>query len=229
MIGSMKTTKTPKPNSKAAAKKRAGFTLIELLAVILIIGILMTFLVPRILGAVEQANVTACKANMKEIFNGLMEYHTKYHRIPKHSGVRFFGSLVRDEVFEAVESDVRRLTCPAVEISFLELGNYPPEEWFTRDNFDIVDGGWSAYAGRDLDNYPLKKFPASGKEALVADDNDGGEMNHKTTTVILWGNGAVGTIEIVNLKDDGTLDPDETLVTVGPDSPVDALQKLSLD
>ena len=209
-------------------RSRAGFTLIELLAVILIIGILMTFLVPRILGAVEQANVTACKANMKEIFNGMMEYKTKYNRLPKHSGVRFFGSLVRDEVFEAVESDVKRLTCPGVEISFLELSNFPPEEWFTRDSFDIVDGGWSSYAGRDLDNYPLKKFPASGKEPLVADDNDGG-MNHTTTTVVLWANGSVTTYELVLLKDEGIIDVEETSLTVGPDSPVEALQKLSLD
>ena len=54
-------------------------------------------------------------------------------------------------------------------------------------------------------------------------------MNHETTTVILWANGSVGTIEIVELKDDGTIDPDETVLTVGPDSPVEALQKLSLD
>ena len=39
---------------------RAGFTLIELLAVILIIGILMVFLIPRIPVAINQARVTSC-------------------------------------------------------------------------------------------------------------------------------------------------------------------------
>ena len=209
---------------------RAGFTLIELLAVILIIGILMTFLVPRIIGAVDQAKVTACKANMNEIFKGMIEYHSKYRRLPRHSGVRFFASLVRDEVFEAEESDVRRLTCPAVELSFLEGGqtDVPLEEWFIRDNFDLLDGYWSAYAGRDLDNYPLKKFPAGNSEVLVADDNQDG-MNHETTTVVLLGGGTVTTYELVLLKDDGTIDPEEEILIVGPDSPVEKLQKLSLD
>ena len=211
-------------------KLRAGFTLIELLAVILIMGILMTFLVPRIIGAVNQAKVTACKANMNEIFKGMMEYHTKYSRLPKHSGVRFFGSLVRDEIFEASESDVRRLTCPAVELSFLEGGEsgVPIEEWFARDNFDMLDGYWSAYAGRDTDNFPLKKFPGSNNEALVADDNDGG-MNHETTTVVLWAGGTVTTYENVLLKDEGLLDPEEIELLVGPDSPIEKIQKLSLD
>ena len=217
--------KNPKNSS------RAGFTLIELLAVILIMGILMTFLVPRIIGAVNQAKVTACKANMNEIFKGMIEYHSKYRRLPKHSGVRFFGSLVRDEVFEANESDVRRLTCPAVELSFLEGGQseVPLEDWFTRDNFDLLDGYWSAYAGRDTDNHPLKKFPAGNSEVLVADDNDQGGMNHETTTVVLFGGGSVMTYELVLLKDEGLLDPEETVLLVGPDSPVEKLQKLSLD
>lgn len=216
-------------------RSRAGFTLIELLAVILIIGILMTFLVPRILGAVEQANVTACKANMKEIFSGMMEYKAKYgHAINNdgknginRSGVRFFGCLVREEIFESVESDVKRLTCPGVEYHPVQ-NDYDIEEWFTRENWGNVTGDFSSYAGRDVNNYRLRKFPGSGTEALVADDNDDG-MNHKTTTVVLWANGSVTTYELVELKDEGLIDPEETILIVGPDSPVDALQKLSLD
>ncbi len=56
---------------------RAGFTLVELLAVILIIGILATFLVPKIPEVINSANVTACKANMKEIGNGLLIHRNK--------------------------------------------------------------------------------------------------------------------------------------------------------
>ena len=169
---------------------RAGFTLIELLAVVMIIGILMMFLLPRIGTALDATKVTACKLNMTEIWKGMLAYDMKYDKIPKHSGVRFFGSLVRDEVFEVVESDARRLTCPGVKISFLEgPADLPMEEWFTRDNFDFVDGGYSAYAGRDLHNHPLKQFPTKNTEVLIADDNDGG-MNHETTTVVLWGGAA---------------------------------------
>ncbi len=38
---------------------RAGFTLIELLAAMLILGILMAFLIPKIPEAIEQAKITA--------------------------------------------------------------------------------------------------------------------------------------------------------------------------
>jgi hypothetical protein len=62
----------------------------------------------------------------------------------------------------------------------------------------------------------------------VADDNDGG-MNHRTTTVVLYADGNVGTFEIADLEDDGTLMEDEALLIVGPDSPLLVLRKLSLD
>jgi len=41
--------------------------------------------------------------------------------------------------------------------------------------------------------------------------------------------GAVKTYEIATLKEEGLLDSEEDLLIVGPESPVEALQKLSLD
>ena len=46
---------------------------------------------------------------------------------------------------------------------------------------------------------------------------------------MLFGDGAVETIEIAELKDLGLLADDEDYFAVGPDSPDKALQKLSLD
>lgn len=215
---------------RTVASLRAGFTLLELMVVILIISILATFLVPRITSAVERAEVTACQANLQEIGRGFIEYRTKYSRLPKGSGVAFFTGLISDRVWDSSKSTAKRMFCPAVDRSALEpdqLG-LPLEDWY-KDSA-AVTGAWSSYAGRDSARHPLKKFPGDAKEAIVADDNDGG-ANHGTTTNVLWGDNSVIAIELLDLKNDGTIPDLEGIefLTVGPDSPVEALRKLTLD
>jgi len=211
-------------------ERRAGFTLIELLAVILIIGILMVYLLPKIPEAIDKAKVTACKANMGEIRNGLIMYSDTYHTMPNESGVKFFASLIYKGVWDDTESSAKRLTCPAVDNSSLAIGSIPDaKEWYK--NKDMLDGTYSAYAGRDMKLSPLKRFPGSGTEAIVADDNDGSteEGNHRTATVVLYADGSVGTHEIFKLRDEGKVDKETKVLKVGPDSPIPELQKLSLN
>ncbi len=205
---------------------RAGFTLVELLAVILIISILMVFLLPKIPEAIDSARVVACKRNLSGIFEGLSIYQQKYERAPNESGVRFFAVLISRGVWENDESRAKTLTCPGVDMGSLAIGDIPPEEWFS--DLEVIDGSYSSYAGRDCKNYPLRKFPGSAKIAIVADDNDGG-MNHRTTTNVLYSSGNVKTFEIFELREQGIIGPDEDLLVVGPESPVEELQPLSLD
>lgn len=207
-------------------RARRGFTLIEILAVMVIIGILGFYLVRNLPDYFDTAEVRACSENLHELHAGMMFYKTKYDRIPSESGVAFFAELVAKGAMSNTKTNARRLTCPAVDVGALAVRDLPPQEWWT--DLDAVDGTWSAYAGRDCDRHPLRKFPGDGNEPLMADDNDGG-MNHRTTTNVLYTDGSVQTFELFEERDRGTVGEDEDLLLVGPDSPIDDLQKLSLD
>lgn len=214
-----------RPLPGARALRRLGFTLIEILAVMVIIGILAFFLVRNLPDYFDAAEVRACSSNLSELHTGMMLYKSKYDRIPSRSGVAFFAELVSRGAMTSTKTNARRLTCPGVDIGSLAIRDLPPEEWWK--DVELVDGTWSAYAGRDCDQYPLRKFPGEGKEPLVADDNDGG-MNHRTTTNVLYADGSVQTFELFVERENGLVGPEEPLL-VGPDSPIEDLRKLSLD
>ena len=205
---------------------RAAFTLVELLAVIAIIGILMVFLLPKIPEMIDAAESTACKKNLSEIHKGILLHKTKHdNRLPRGSGVRFFTVLVTEDTWENTKTSAQKLTCPGVDDGYLTgIRDLDYEERYTDE--EALDGTFSAYAGRNTDEFPLKRL--SGKDAIVADDNDGGG-NHRTTTNVLYGDGSVSSFELSTEKNNGNVDPDETYIVVGPDAMIEDLQKFSLD
>ena len=209
------------------ATRRAGFTLIELLAVILIIGVLATFLLPKIPEAIDQAKVTGCQANLREIYKGLLSFEIDHKRLPRkeNNGVRFFAILIESGTWENTETSAKKLTCPAVDVGILEIGELDPEEWFA--DIELVDGSFSTYAGRDTMSFPLRGLK-SGKDALVADDNDGG-MNHRTATNVLFADGSVKGIQLFEMREKGLLEKEDEILFVGPESPLESLQKLTID
>lgn len=211
-----------------APERRSGFTLIELLAVILIIGILATFLIPKIPFIQERAYITACKANLGEIGKGLLAYQASFDGMPREGGAKFFCVLIKqDRIWENTPKSARGLTCPGVDYNSLPgLQGLEEEEWYA--DYDAVDGTYTAYAGRNVKEYGFRRKVLSGKEVLVADDNDP-ENNHKSTTLALMGDWTVREYAMATLKDKKMIDEEETVLLVGPESPVEELQKLSLD
>lgn len=214
----------PGPPGRPDPRSHRGFTLIELLAVILIIGILATFLIPMVTDTIEASKVTACQANLQNTYKAILLYQTKYKELPRESGVRFFAQLYSRKAMENTKTNAERLTCPAVDKGALAIGQLDWQEWWT--DLELIDGTYSAYAGRDTKNHPLRKL--TGLEPLIADDNDP-VMNHATTTNVLYGDGSVQTFEVEVLQEQGLLGPEEEILFVGPDSPVEDLTKLSLD
>lgn len=205
---------------------RRGFTLIELLAVMLIIGLLAVALTPVVTDAFDRAEVQACQANLREVYKGMLVYKDKYKRAPSESGVRFFAELISKGALENTNTNAKRLTCPGIDPGALAQKDLAPKEWWT--DLDRIDGTWSAYAGRDTRSFPLRKFPGPGDEPLMSDDNDP-DMNHATTTNVLYADASVQTYELETERENGNLGPDEEVLIVGPDSPIEDLRKMSLD
>jgi len=166
---------------------------------------------------------TACQANLQNIHKGIILYKNKYKRLPNESGIRFFAEIYAKGAVEQTKTNAERLICPAVDKGSLAIGSIDWEDWWT--DLEAIGPDYSSYAGRDSKRHPLRKL--SGKEPLVSDDNDP-EMNHQTTTNVLYGDGSVQQFELFELMDEGILMEEEPLV-VGPDSPVEDLRKLSLD
>jgi general secretion pathway protein G len=63
-------------------KKQTGFTLIEIMVVVVIISVLIGLVAPNILGRVDEARVTAAKADISTMVQALEMYKLDNHSYP---------------------------------------------------------------------------------------------------------------------------------------------------
>jgi general secretion pathway protein G len=61
---------------------QAGFTLIEIMVVVVIIGLLAAFIVPQVMGRVDEARVTKVKGDIQKLETALSLYRLDTARYP---------------------------------------------------------------------------------------------------------------------------------------------------
>lgn len=166
------------------------------------------------------SDVRACTANLRAIYDGLLEYDRRFGRPPEESGVAFFAALVARRIWEDAPAARARLTCPG-------KGARPVPAGTDYARLSALTGESSAYAGRDVARAPLGAFPAGGKdlEPLVACDGALG-MNHAGVLNVLYSDGSVRTVELAREIERGALPAGTESVAAGRGSPLPDLRKL---
>lgn len=194
--------------------RRSGFTLIEILVVVAIIGVLLTVLLPRIIGVSDQANVVACKKTLQDQFAELELYRQRFGHFPTQSGIQFIGELWRSEEVENDEKEAKLFICPGDKtLAQTAYGDAVGKKavYEALVHYDTLSSDFVSYSCRDQQAYKLD-FSKPAAQLLVCDDDEN-ELNHRFKINCLYLNGFVDDVDIVEF-------PGKNFV-VGPNSPVD--------
>jgi general secretion pathway protein G len=101
-------------------RRQRGFTLIELLVVIIILGILATFVVPKIMGRPAEARRTKAKLDIQSVESALNMFKLD-------SG--FFPSTEQGLAALVAKPDIGRAARHWREEGYLEKGKVPKDPW----------------------------------------------------------------------------------------------------
>lgn len=128
----------------------AGFTLVELMVVISIIAILATIVGYNVIFAVDDSNVAAAKAQIKNFETALIAYKLKYKRFP-------------DRLEELVNNQGN--------VNFLNGKTLPKDPW--DNDYQYTMKGSSQYV---IVSYGADKAPGgSDYDADISSDDLGGD------------------------------------------------------
>lgn len=218
---------------KRGDKVSKGFSLIEILVVITIIGLLVTIVASRASNILDEARVTRCKNNLKEIASNMILLKNSLRERgrkpwPKARGIRFLLELTRHSEKQGGKHSyvsgkkTKIFICPGTDdINSTYEDSTPGSAYFDLENLDSTT---ISYAGRDQISYPLEKDPAGDDAIMAADDNEG-RANHKFKTNYVTVDAVVDSVDIADFLDEF---PELLYLPVGSDSPYEPFQKLSV-
>lgn len=113
----MKETKT--------TRRQHGFTMVELMAVLIIIGLLFGVVAKNVVGRIDQARVTATKANLKTLHQAVLSFKMEQGRYPDETlGLQ-----------ELLEQPSDAMTWPPG--GYLETTDIPLDEWDNEFQYEL--------------------------------------------------------------------------------------------
>ena len=134
-----------------------GFTLIEIMVVVIIIGLLAAFIVPKVIGQVDQAKISKAKADIQALEAALTMYRIDNSRFP-----------TTDQGLQAL---VQKPNDPAVK-------NWKPGGYLDRISKDPWGNDYQyAYPGTHGKDYDLFSMGADGQPGGEGLDADIGNWN----------------------------------------------------
>ena len=201
-----------------------GFTLIEILVVITILGLLMAVILPNVLGAGVTANQQVDRVNLQQIYGFMMEYQGKNNqKLPTGGGHKFLLGPWIENAIARTEKNRDHYFHPVLRTEddwALELSKQPVNSiWRKREDVSSKD---THYAGR---GEKYKQGMRSPNEPWAANDNEYGQAWDDGTIHVLLSDGTVKVLKRGDLPG-WPEDDDKYVYPVGPDSPLDLLQKL---
>ncbi|PCJ53930.1 MAG: hypothetical protein COA70_07205 [Planctomycetota bacterium] len=212
---------------------RRGFTLMEMMIVIMIIGILSTFLVQSAPSWIDKANMTGSEQNMKRIYATLLDYQLNKGSFPRDQGQKFFLKPWKDGMVEKVKQQASMYFSPSEPFgdilydNEMEEGDMTIVEWL--NDWDAIGPGYTSYAGFTTGGDramrgQMRKNP--GSTAIVSDSH----MIHRTALIYMTADGAIHRYQRSDIEDEtGISFEDGDDLFVGPGCEVELLQTVSND
>ncbi|MBC8330230.1 MAG: prepilin-type N-terminal cleavage/methylation domain-containing protein [Planctomycetes bacterium] len=207
---------------------RAGFTLLEMMVVIIIIGILSTYLIVNVPEWMDKANQSACEINMRNAYRYMVSWQMDHEgALPRDSGQKFWLRLWKDDQFEHSESHAKMFFCPnATYQDHVDPEEFPMGVMEYLDLWDELPEGGLSYAGFDAGGDRAVRAQLKNSPAATAIMSDA-FWTHRTGMIYMTADGVQHRLLRSELEEEYGINVDEVEFMPGPGCEVEILTTVS--